>query len=793
MALTQADIAVLVKVIDEATEPLKQITANVTKFTKVAATVTAAAAGFAYVVSKILESEKATRKLREALVGVGKDSGITVEQVDQLARKFTDISVFSVNEVRTASEQLIRFGAVTAQNLEPTLEITARLADQMDIDLPQAARNVANALVAPANASRTLRQYGVALNKEQQELVRNLDAVGRRGEAQKIILDELAKVTSGSSYKIDTFSKALIQTKNRFDELLGGGDSNKGMKGATEALQRFNQVLGDEQLRQDVDAIFTALITGFGKLVEVSTGFFRHLAELIGTAIIGWANLFEWIGHVGRAMLGLQTADDKYLADNQRLFEVTEKLVQQRAKLAEIEGSGRNKDRARAIYQQEIRELEKEQAVLKERLKAARAEFLGGDGGIGGDGAGGGGGKTSLGRLDEYERAIQQMIAKYGEPIQQLRAKLELELDDLSKSGLLDKDVALFSAEARKRFEIELRELEYMLAHELDSNELSTQIANRAAQRAREILAAELIVGGEVARINQDRIDAEDQLRSAQLRALTEYDRQLAAREISDEEYAAKKLKLEKDVAYQTGLIQKATYEEFLSDADRRLEELNRKLLRLEAASGVDPEVARRAIQAIEDERVTLERRKRVDDLRAEYDSEEARRFFDETFAPLQDSIKQFILNPFNSGLRDLAFNIIDTFRRAIAEIVAQRFMDSIGNNLINAGIDWVSGLFAPGRAGGGAITKATVVGEDGPEVVIPGMGGASVLNMRQLAFAGGNTAEQGKAVQLNYSPQYSISGVETQGVISYIERTRRQDQEGMLRMLERNGFGRLR
>lgn len=100
------------------------------------------------------------------------------------------------------------------------------------------------------------------------------------------------------------------------------------------------------------------------------------------------------------------------------------------------------------------------------------------------------------------------------------------------------------------------------------------------------------------------------------------------------------------------------------------------------------------------------------------------------------------------------------------------------------------------GKAGGGYIDSPTIVGENGPEVAIPGTMGATILNQRQLSFAG---ASMGGGGSVTYAPKtvFNVQGdvdQRTKGeILSYVESTRRQDQKGMLEMLYRNGFGRMR
>lgn len=102
------------------------------------------------------------------------------------------------------------------------------------------------------------------------------------------------------------------------------------------------------------------------------------------------------------------------------------------------------------------------------------------------------------------------------------------------------------------------------------------------------------------------------------------------------------------------------------------------------------------------------------------------------------------------------------------------------------------------GKAGGGYIDSPTIVGENGPEVAIPGTMGATILNQRQLSFAGA-TMGGGGGGNLTYAPKtvFNVQGDVDQRtkveILSYVESTRRQDQKGMMEMLYRNGFGRMR
>lgn len=105
-------------------------------------------------------------------------------------------------------------------------------------------------------------------------------------------------------------------------------------------------------------------------------------------------------------------------------------------------------------------------------------------------------------------------------------------------------------------------------------------------------------------------------------------------------------------------------------------------------------------------------------------------------------------------------------------------------------GGSWAKGGYIPAqRAGGGAI-----VGEEGPELFLPGMSG-TIFNNRQLAFVGA-----GKGGGVEYKPTYNItingSRDDKQTLAALREYISRKDADTEARMretLRRNGMGRMR
>lgn len=140
--------------------------------------------------------------------------------------------------------------------------------------------------------------------------------------------------------------------------------------------------------------------------------------------------------------------------------------------------------------------------------------------------------------------------------------------------------------------------------------------------------------------------------------------------------------------------------------------------------------------------------------------------------------------------------SLLDVARRALADITAAIITSGIKNALKNAtsgsgssggGVNWLSAIagFFGFAAGGGRTDGPTIVGENGPEVV---MGTNKVMNQRQMAFAGGGN--------VNYSPSFSIAIVERdnpektkQEVYQTIAVMMAQDKAEFVRTLERSGY----
>jgi hypothetical protein len=92
----------------------------------------------------------------------------------------------------------------------------------------------------------------------------------------------------------------------------------------------------------------------------------------------------------------------------------------------------------------------------------------------------------------------------------------------------------------------------------------------------------------------------------------------------------------------------------------------------------------------------------------------------------IQSAFADFLFDPFNSSLRDMARNFALTLNRMVSELLAQQLLLSFFNLPIFGGGGLGTTLFGGARAEGGPVSpgKAYLVGERGPELFVPNTAG---------------------------------------------------------------------
>jgi len=106
----------------------------------------------------------------------------------------------------------------------------------------------------------------------------------------------------------------------------------------------------------------------------------------------------------------------------------------------------------------------------------------------------------------------------------------------------------------------------------------------------------------------------------------------------------------------------------------------------------------------------------------------------------MQTALADYLFDPFDKGLKGMLKGFLETIRRMVAEAIAAQILKSIfetGSNSSNSGIaSFFSAMASSGKAMGGPVNagRAYLVGERGPEIIIPKSSGNVIPNHQLLA-----------------------------------------------------------
>jgi len=192
--------------VDSATSNLGR---NVGRIGRAAAVgIGAAVGGAAIVIGKgvsagldsLAQLESAESQVTGALNQMGLAGQITATQVAGWASQIEkDVgSAFDDKDITSATATLLRFGKVTPSNLQPAMVVMTDLAAKTG-SVDSAASLLAKALADPTKAAGKLARAGVVLTKAQQDQIKAMVKAGDTAGAQKVLLDALAKTTTGAA------------------------------------------------------------------------------------------------------------------------------------------------------------------------------------------------------------------------------------------------------------------------------------------------------------------------------------------------------------------------------------------------------------------------------------------------------------------------------------------------------------------------------------------------------------------------------------------------------------------
>lgn len=736
-------------------------------------------------------SEMAAVRLSLAYKNMGVQTGLTQTELNDFAATVQRTTTFTDEAVAGMQETLFRFGSITGDMFKRTQQVTVDLAAAMQTDLGSAAQLLGRALEAPTTGMRVLRQAGVIFSQSQKDLIKSLEETGQKAQAQSIILTELEKKYQGTAETVaNTLQGALTQLSTAYDDLFESTDATA--SATTKMVQDMTAALQDPSVKESFDNLFAL----FAQLVKVVAGAVYGLGLLAGAiksvfesppqskevvaawdeqtkAVAEYTNALNLINQIkaNPAAFTLPGSKGPNMAGyEKRLAEAKVRVDAAQAKVnaamakdpfTQSEASKAAQERAAKIFADaekkaadKARAAEEAAAAAKisneARAKEARALS-----------------DAVMKDIFTFENALAGSSDKMFDPMKQydeIFGPIRDRQDDI---------VARYKeAQVSVRTEVEATQAKY--AQLLDAVQQYIDMVSKMPE-------------------GEDRSVKLNQAEESYARIAAARDKDVqAAREATDKmslyaEQAAKNMQ----TAFADFLFDpfkgglKGMLKGFLDTIRRMMaEQLSAKLFE---SSGVKNFIA--SMTGAAKPEATL----------AQAATSETTTAVTAVTNPLFDGLKS-IFGPFITGIG----SVFKGFLPMLSNVFSGLFngLTSILGSIFGGGSSG-SGIFGAilsifGASAGGGTAKSNsfrVVGEAGPELVYTGTSGINVMNMRQMAFAGGN----GGGGSVNYSPsntiviQGSADEKSRAEMMMMIQRNNQQQMVAINDMLYNNGMGRMR
>jgi hypothetical protein len=249
--------------------------------------------------SSLAELESAVASVDGAIKQMGLTGTTTGAQVATWANEIEANvgAAFDDKAITQATSTLIRFGKVTPGNLRPAMQVITDLATKTG-DVDSAATLLAKALADPTKAAGKLARSGVILTKAEQDQIKAFVKAGEAAKAQKVILDSLAKTTTGAALASQGPYKRALATLADVTEDAQRALAEGFLPVLEKVAAKLSKGLADPKVMANIREFGKGLASGLDSLISI--------AEKLPWATIG--DSLKLAGAGAKAVLGVFTA-----------------------------------------------------------------------------------------------------------------------------------------------------------------------------------------------------------------------------------------------------------------------------------------------------------------------------------------------------------------------------------------------------------------------------------------------------------------------------------------------------
>lgn len=283
MARTDSEIRLLVTAKDEASKTFKKLRVTVAGLAT-AAGATAVAFGVKAVKS-FMEAQKQAAQLDAVLKSTNQAAGVTKEKALELASALQKQTTYSDEAVLSAENMLLTFTNIKDNVFPDATRTVLDMSTALGQDTKNSAIQLGKALNDPILGVTALRRVGVDFTEDQQKQIETLVRTGKTLDAQKLILQELAKEFGGSAQaQAQTFEGRMKQLANTVDDLLEKiGEAI--FQGLMPFLEKMEEIANSPEAQQAIEDLSKAIGTGLTKALDAAAYAYQNYHKWASLAV----------------------------------------------------------------------------------------------------------------------------------------------------------------------------------------------------------------------------------------------------------------------------------------------------------------------------------------------------------------------------------------------------------------------------------------------------------------------------------------------------------------------------
>lgn len=155
-----------------------------------------------------LKGEADAKSYDRAVTGIGRTSGLTAAQLQQLVEKNAELGDVSIDAARKQAEAYLSTGRIGGEVLDDLIRLGKDYASFMGVDAEEATKSLARAMEDPHKAGEQMTRTFGLLSQAQLDQIEKAMKAGDQMKAQTILLEALDGAIRGHAEQVGTITNA---------------------------------------------------------------------------------------------------------------------------------------------------------------------------------------------------------------------------------------------------------------------------------------------------------------------------------------------------------------------------------------------------------------------------------------------------------------------------------------------------------------------------------------------------------------------------------------------------------